>query len=313
MSPEKQIKNLAASVRARLLNIAKDHRIDFNRVLLLYLQQCFLERLAHSKYRGKFILKGGLLFYGVEPLIARPTRDIDFLGKGILNKPQEIEAAIREIVLIDVPDGVQFFPKSIHSEIIHEKGAYSGIRIVIRAELDQARQNLQIDIGFGDRLIPGPVEFAYPRLLDDRKIGIYAYSWSSVIAEKFEAIVRFSDLSSRMKDYYDIYYLKNHFDFDQKELAQALTNTFEHRNTDFSDAHYIFSKEFSVNKVKQNQWQAFLRKNSLKGPEKFSALIGQLKPFLLPVLSAILSKKVFDLNKTWNCTNQQWDIKTKQK
>ena len=304
MSPEKQIRNLAASIRARLLNIARQHRIDFNRVLLMYFQQCFLERLAHSKYREKFVLKGGLLFYGVESLIARPTKDIDFLGGGILNQPEEIEAAIREIAGIELPDGVEFFPQSIRSEIIAERGAYSGVRIVIRAALEQARQNLQIDVGFGDRVVPKPVEFEYPDLLSDKKIRIYAYSWSSVIAEKFEAIVSFSDLNSRMKDYYDIYYLQRHFNFDGTELSRAIKETFKRRGTDVSDADYIFSKEFAESKDKQRQWQAFLKKNNLSETDEFPTVIGHLRQFLKPVVSAIMHSASFD--HVWNFKKQQW-------
>ena len=108
MSPKKKIKDIAASVRARLLNIARRHHIDFNRVLLIYFQQCFLDRLAHSKYKDKFILKGGLLFYGVEPLLSRPTRDMDFLGRAIANQPAEIEKVVKEISMVQLQDGVHF-------------------------------------------------------------------------------------------------------------------------------------------------------------------------------------------------------------
>ena len=172
MRPERNIKNIAASVRARLLNIARQYHIDFNRVILIYFQQCFLNRLAFSKYKENFILKGGLLFYGVEPLVSRPTKDIDFLGRDILNQPEKIEEAIREIAAIDLPDGVKFFPQSIHSEIIAERKSYPGVRTVITAELSSAKQNLQIDVGFGDSVVPHPVEFDYPVLLRDEKIKI---------------------------------------------------------------------------------------------------------------------------------------------
>jgi len=304
MSARRVIKNLEASIRARLLNLAKQHRIDFNRVLLMYFQQCFLERLANSEYRRKFILKGGLLFYGVEPLVARPTKDIDFLGEDIINQPEEIEAAIREIAAIELPDGVKFIPQSVRSEIIVERGAYSGVRIVIQAELEQARQNLQIDVGFGDRVIPRPVEFDYPNLLGDQKIKIYAYSWNSVIAEKFEAIVSFSDLSSRMKDYYDIYYLQNHFNFAGSELGRAIVETFDRRNTEISGSAYIFSDDFAKSEDKQKQWLAFLKKNNLEEPGEFPFVIDHLRQFLEPVVSAIM--QTISFYRVWNFRKQQW-------
>lgn len=304
---KKEIKNMAASIRARLLNIAKQQHIDFNRVLLVYFQQCFLDRLAHSKYREKFILKGGLLFYGMETLGARPTKDIDFLGRGILNSPEEIEAAIREIVTIDLSDGVKFFAREIHSEVIVQKESYSGIRINIPAELSQAKQNLQIDVGFGDTVVPKPVPFDYPALLREDKIKIFAYSWSSVIAEKFEAIVSYGDLSSRMKDYYDIHYLQNRFNFDGSELSKAIAETFERRGTDLSASNYIFSEDFAQNKDKQKQWHAFLRKNNLNSPNEFSEIMDYVRNFLKPVAIPLLRKSSFD--HVWSFRKQQWSVK----
>ena len=304
MSPGREIKDLAASVRARLLNIARQHHIDFNRVLLIYFQQCFLERLANSGYREQFILKGGLLFYGVEPLVARPTKDIDFLGKDILNQPDKIEAVIREILAIELPDGVTFLPQNMRSEIIAERRSYSGVRVFVPAELGQARQNVQIDVGFGDTVIPGPVKFDYPVLLRDKMIKIYAYSWSSVIAEKMEAIVSFSDLSSRMKDYYDIYYLQERFNFNGAELSRAIMETFIQRDTDISGSDYIFSADFARSEDKQQQWLAFLRKNNLNEPDDFFQVINHLKQFLAPVVSTILRQENF--NRMWDFAKKQW-------
>lgn len=309
MSHKKTIKNIAASIRARLLNVAKRHNIDFNRMLLIYFQQCFLDRLANSTYSDKFILKGGLLFYGVQPITARSTKDIDFLGRGILNQPEKIKEVILEIIAIKLNDGVIFHPKSVRSELITERASYSGVRIFIEAELDTAKQNLQIDIGFGDKVVPGPVKFDYPDLLSERKIKIFAYSWNSVVAEKFEAIVSFSDLSSRMKDYYDIHYLQRNFDFNAPELCLAIEETFLHRNTDISGSDYIFSDNFMNNNDKQKQWLAFLRKNDLEGPDKFSIVINDLRIFLVPIVSAIKQHNVFDA--VWVASHQQWRTKVK--
>lgn len=305
MNAEKEIKNLGASVRARLLNIARQHHIDFNRILLMYFQQCFLNRLVHSKYKKQFILKGGLLFYGLDSLIARPTKDIDLLGRGILNQPDKIEKLIREILTIKLPDGVTFLTQGLRSEVIAKRKSYSGVRIFVPAELSKAKQNLQIDVGFGDTIVPGPVEFAYPTLLSDETITLFAYSWYSVIAEKMEAIVSLSELSSRMKDYYDIYYLQNRFNLDGARLRMAIVETFERRGTDISESDYIFSENFAGSKDKQKQWAAFLRKNNLKAPEKFSLIIDRLKTFLMPVATSIIQQEPF--NRTWNFKKKQWD------
>ena len=304
MSTGKEIKDMAASIRARLLKIARQLNIDFNRVLLIYLQQCFLDRLARSRYKEQFILKGGLLFYGVEPLIARPTRDMDFLGKNVLNQPGRIEAAIREILTIELPDGVTFLTQDMRSEIITERRFYSGVRVFVPAELSKAKQKVQIDVGFGDAIIPGTVEFDYPALLKDDPIKISAYSWNSVIAEKMEAIVSFSDLSSRMKDYYDIFYLQDRFNFNGNELSEAIEETFKRRETDLSGSDYIFSEDFASNQDRQKQWRAFLGKNDLKEPADFFQVIKHLKQFLAPVISAIIRKENFA--KKWDFARKRW-------
>ena len=304
MSSNKQKKNIAASIRARLLNIAKQHNIDFNRILLLYFQQCFLARLEKSVHKDKFILKGGLLFYGIYILTARPTKDIDFLGKSTANQPEKIKEVVCEITAIELNDGVVFNPHSIRSEIISERASYSGVRLYIEAKLDKAKQNLQIDIGFGDEVVPGPVKFYYPDLLGQRKIKILAYSWSSVIAEKFEAIVSFSDLSSRMKDYYDIYYLQRHLAFNGAELREAIELTFRRRNTDISNSNYIFSDYFINSEDKQKQWIAFLRKNNLDGPDEFSTAVTELINFLDPIVAAVIQNT--DFNAKWDYSSQKW-------
>lgn len=221
-----------------------------------------------------------------------------------MNQPDKIEAVIREILAIKLPDGVTFFPQSIHSEIIAERKSYSGVRVFIPAEISKATKNVQIDVGFGDAVIPRPVEFDYPALLRDKGIKIYAYSWNSVIAEKMEAIVSFSNLSSRMKDYYDIYYLQNRFNFNGSELSKAIVETFKRRSTDISGSDYIFSQEFARSEDKQKQWRAFLRKNNLNEPDNFVQAIYHIEKFLSPVVSAILRQDHF--NRMWNFENKQW-------
>ncbi len=302
MSSGKPIKNLAASIRTRLLNNSKRQGIDFNRMLLIYFQQCFLERLSHSKYNRRFILKGGLLFYGLEPLLSRPTKDIDLLGKGLRNQPEKIAEILQEILAIELPDGVIFLTKNMRYEIIAERKAYSGVRVFIPAELNNARHVLQIDIGFGDTIVPAPVSFDFPSLLKDKSVKLFAYSWSSVIAEKFEAIVRFGDLSSRMKDYYDIFYLQNKFDFDGKELSTAIRITFNNRESDFSALDHIFSERFAMDK--QKQWLAFLFKNNLQEPSDFFQVIQYLRKFLSPIVSAIIRKENF--SRKWDSSKKQW-------
>jgi len=191
----KKIVNIAASRRAQLLNLAKKSNLDYNRILLIYLQEKFLFRLSKSAYKNNFFLKGGVLMYGEFQTKTRSTKDIDFLADGIKSDPAKIKKIIEEVVKIPASDGVVFNPNTITIEKITETAEYEGLRIKIETELDKARKILQIDIGFGDVIRPSPIMFNFPVLIEEEVIEISAYSWESVIAEKFEAIVKLSDLT----------------------------------------------------------------------------------------------------------------------
>jgi hypothetical protein len=173
--PAKRAKNLAASIRARLLTIAKEGNRDYNSVLLQYFQERFLFRLSKSPYRSQFILKGALLFIVYRMPRVRPTRDIDFLGEAIGNDPEEIRGALKRIVDIRVDDGVTFRSDMISVERIKEEPDYEGVRAKIEVELGGARNVLQLDIGFGDRIIGRPVEIEFPVLLDFHAPRIQVY------------------------------------------------------------------------------------------------------------------------------------------
>ena len=276
-------KNISASVRARLLNLAKAEQKNFNNVLLQYFQERFLYRLSVSPYRENFILKGALLFllYGAPRL--RPTKDIDLLGRAQSNDLEQIRAVVQQIAQIEVPDGVVFTKESATVEIIKEFEEYSGVRVKIEAKLTSARQTLQIDIGFGDRIVPGPVEIEFPVLLDQPAPRIKGYSKESVIAEKFEAIVRFNFLTSRMKDFYDILFLTKQESFQMRILRQAIDATFHRRMTPLEDIAIIFTEEFKVQVDKQEQWTAFLRRNHLESYGLFASAVEQLQLFIEPV------------------------------
>ena len=162
----RKLKNIGASVRGRLLNLAKAEKRNFNNVLLQYFQERFLYRLSVSPYRENFILKGALLFLLYDAPRLRPTKDIDLLGRAESNDLEQIRAIVQQIAQIDAQDGVVFNPESTTVEIIKESEEYTGVRVKIEAFLTSARQLLQIDIGFGDRIVPGPVEIEFPVLLD---------------------------------------------------------------------------------------------------------------------------------------------------
>lgn len=299
-----QIKNIAASVRNRLLNLSKELKIDFNRILLLYTQEKFLYRLKHSKYESNFVLKGGVLFYGVFQQKARPTKDIDFLVYKLENEKNKFETVVSEIITKKIDDGLDFDKSSLSIEEIADDSEYLGLRIKVTAYLEKARIILQLDFGFGDIVFPKPIPFDYPSLMDDNTFQIYSYSWESVIAEKFEAIVKLSDLNSRMKDFYDLYFIMLNQRFESPSLQEAISKTFDNRSTNLQNYTYIFSAVFKKSEDKHKQWQAFLRKNRLELNISFDKIVESIQNFIEPVVSSELNNKT--LNKKWKAKKQLW-------
>jgi len=283
---KREIKDSGASIRARLTNIAKETKRDFDALLLQYFQERFLYRLSISSYRSAFILKGALLFLIYEMPFLRPTKDVDFLVRSKSKDLLTIKKMIQDIARTDVADGVTFIPESISLESIMEDADYEGIRIKINGSLDKARKTLQIDIAFGDVLVAGPVEMEFPVLLDDQLVPhLKVYSKESTIAEKFQSLVKLNILTSRMKDIYDILFLASHHAFDMPLLHKAIVRTFNRRGTPIEDRKSIFKKEFKSSKEKQTQWIAFLRRSHLESYKSFAKAIDQLELFLEPVCS----------------------------
>lgn len=193
----KATKNIAASVRARLLNMARTSGRDFDALLLQYMQERFLYRLSISPYRGHLVLKGALLFLAYKLSLLRPTRDIDFLGSSTPNELDEIRNLVVAIARIELDDGVSFNHESVIVERITQGADYQGVRVKLEARLTPAKKMLQLDIGFGDVVVAGPVEMDFPTLLDDQPAAnLLMYSRESAIAEKFEALASLNILTS---------------------------------------------------------------------------------------------------------------------
>ncbi|MGA9363081.1 MAG: nucleotidyl transferase AbiEii/AbiGii toxin family protein [Bacteroidota bacterium] len=296
-------RNLAASIRARLLKIAKEVNRDYNSVLLQYFQERFLFRLSRSAYRSQFILKGALLFIVYQMPRARPTRDIDFLGQAMTNDPKEVQNTLKRIADIQFDDGVTFNGASVSVEKIKEETEYEGVRAKIEAELGGARNVLQLDIGFGDKIIGGPVEIEFPVLLDPPAPKIQVYSKESALAEKFEAIVRLSFITSRMKDFYDILYLASHESFNFETLHEAIIATFDRRETPLGDRSVIFGDGFKRARDKQEQWQAFLTRSHLESYQQFAEAVEHLRIFLDPVCS---TRVVRARRSVWHPESWEW-------
>lgn len=277
-----EIKNFGKSIRARLLNVAKQEEVFYQTILTRYFQERLLYRISQTRYRENFYLKGGALMYAYERFAARPTLDIDFLGTHISNDGKRIAEAFREICSVDCKeDGVQFAGDKITTQNITESKDYHGVRLSIPVAMDTIAQVLTMDVGFGDVVTPHPVSLDYPLLLEGLpEASILAYSTETVIAEKMHAIIDLADQSSRMKDYYDIYHLLTSFQYDSAILQDAINRTFENRHTPYNADTMFFREDFPDHPQMQVRWTAFLKKATINSALSFPEVVRWLQDTL---------------------------------
>jgi len=276
--------NLAASVRARLLNLAKAEQSDFNGMLVRYALERLLYRLSQSSHAERFLLKGAMLFTLWYDMPHRPTRDVDLLGFGASDLAS-VAQTFRDIASVTVEDGIRFDPASVIAQEIRKEAGYAGVRVFISGELAGARLKAQVDIGFGDAVTPGPVAATYPVLLDDFPAPtLKTYPVYTVIAEKLHAIALLGMTNSRLKDYLDLSVLLERETLDKDILAAAIAATFKRRTMPVLVALPIgLSDEFANDASRQALWRAFLNKNQLK-PVPLQELVTSLRVKLQPAL-----------------------------
>jgi hypothetical protein len=284
------MKNIAAAVRQRLLNKSRSDIRPFQELVQYYAMERFLYRLSQSHHANRFILKGALMLRIWQTPDIRPTMDIDLLGR-TNNDMSLLISNITDILSVDVePDGLSFFPDDITAERITEDAEYEGIRIWFPAKLDTMTLNMQIDIGFGDVIYPGPEKSEIPTILEFPAPFLLCYSRESSIAEKFEAMLKLRELNSQMKDFYDIWLLSRQFGFDGKTLSEAIKLTLEQRGTELPDEIVAFSQEFI--EEKQIQWNAFRKKlEQIHVPDEFEDIVIKVKEFIDPISSALISRR----------------------
>lgn len=234
------VRNIGASIRDRLLNKARSEKLDYNLLLTQYALERMLYRLSISGQRDQFLLKGALLFDLWFDVPHRPTHDADFLGFGSA-EISHVEALFRDICRIEVEDGIVFQPDSVKAAEIRKEANYAGVRVTLMGLLDSARCPVQVDIGFGDAVVPGPDEAQYPVILGEMPAPqLRVYPRYTVVAEKLEALTSLGMLNSRMKDYFDLWVLARYTDFNGAVLSQAVAATFDRRRTAIPKA--IFKK-----------------------------------------------------------------------
>ena len=297
---KKEIKNIAVSVRNRLLNIADESNRDYNALLRRYFQERFLFRLSISPYKSKLILKGALLLMANDISKFRPTKDIDFLGISISSELDECKDIIKEIAAVSVGDGVEFIVDKILSKRIKEGAEFKGVRVQLPYKMDTIKGYFSIDIGFGDNIIYEPLEIEFPVLLDFPSPKIFVYSLELAVAEKFEAIVKLNFVTSRMKDFYDLIFIAERNTFNRDILNNTISKTFENRGTDLKDRSAIFQENFVNNSQKQTQWQSFLQLNKLNEKISFSEAISKIQSLIEPIFDSRTKNN-------WNPDKWRWE------
>lgn len=288
-------KNIAASVRQKLLSMSREEKRPFHELLQYYAMERFLYRLSQSPHRGCFTLKGALMLWAMQGRSSRPTRDIDMLGQ-TSNEPEAILAQVRDIIAAEVmDDGLHFDPDTLKSEAITEDADYQGLRVTFTGFLDNVRIPMQLDIGFGDPIFPFPSWLEFPALLDFPAARIRCYTPESSIAEKFQAMVNLGEVNSRMKDFYDIWLLSRQHEFRLENLLGAVERTFQKRGTELPETN-PFSAAFVDSK--QRQWQVFRKRLGQDYvPDAFSEVVDEVVEFLSPVMAA---EAMDQLRKVWH-------------
>lgn len=281
----KKVHNYGQSVKAKLLNIARKERQQYQLLLTRYLQERFLYRLSISQHRKHFLLKGGALLYAHEQFYARPTLDIDFMGSCINNDRESVQLVMKEICEITYEqDGVIFLSETLQISDITVENKYPGIRITLTATLDSVRQDMTMDIGFGDVITPCPAELDYPMLIDGfPETSLMAYSLETVVAEKFQTMVVRATSNSRMKDFYDLYIILKNHQFNVSILQEAIQATFANRQTEYDPDNIVFTNTFCTNNELSTRWITFMKKLKINTPLTFIEVMDyiqkQLKPY----------------------------------
>jgi hypothetical protein len=259
------VKNIGASVRARINNKAKTDKVNTQFLLTRYSLERLLYRLAVSEHRDSFLLKGALLFDLWYDVPLRPTRDIDLLGFGMAEIPYLFKV-FEDLCAIEVEDGISFDAATINAEEIRKDANYSGIRVTLIGTIDSAKCTVQVDVGYGDAVTPAPEIATYPVMLEDMPAPeLRVYPQYTVIAEKFEAIISLGMVNSRMKDYFDLWVLLRNADLDQAILKQAVQATFNRRKTEIPTGIPTgLSEQFASDGTRRALWDAFVSRNKLE-------------------------------------------------
>ena len=296
--------DIATSVLARLKNKAAESGRSYQLCLQLFCQEEFLRRLEKSKYAENLVLKGGLFIYSLTDFDSRVTVDVDFLIRRIPNTPEQLKAILEEIIVTDTGnDFITFEIKNVAPIAVAKK--YAGIGASLVAKIKNTKTPFSIDFGVGDVIVPKQEKRKIPTQLDDFNAPmVNTYSLETTVAEKLDAILSLMEFSSRMKDYYDLYYLANKFDFDGATLTKALNKTFKNREHHFTVEQFEQIMTFGSDDAMQKKWKAFCRKIDTK-TDDFITVLKTIRKFLSEPYNAAAENKEFV--ETWSASNGKWN------
>lgn len=295
--------DIAASVLARLKNKAAESGRSYQLCLQLFCQEEFLRRLEKSKYAENLVLKGGLFLYSLTDFDSRVTVDVDFLLRQVPNTPEQLKSILEDIIAVPTGnDFVTFEIKDVAPIAVAKK--YAGIGASIVARIKNTRTPFSIDFGVGDVIVPKQEKRQIPTQLPEfESPTVNTYSVETTVAEKLDAILSLMEFSSRMKDYYDIYYIANKFDFNGGVLTEALKKTFSNREHSFSPEQFKQVMSFADDAAMQKKWKAFVRKINTK-TDDYSTVLKTIQNFLEQPFIAAAENKTF--TECWSAANSKW-------
>lgn len=294
----------AISVKDRLKKQAIEEKKTMQDKIVMYGLERTIYRLSISEYAERFTLKGGIFLYALfNGDYTRATTDIDLLAQCISNDIEEMKKVFKEIFSIKCDDALRFDLNTLDVIYITEFKEYHGVKVSILGHLDKTKVPISIDIGFGDIVYPERMKMDFPVLLDMDIPKVYAYSINSVVAEKFEAFVSLGLANSRYKDFYDIYVLSDRYNFDGKELTNAIKETFNHRGTSFDDIA-AFEDGFADDETRLMRWNSFVKKKKALIKLDFEETVQLLKILLFPIVDAIKKNELFE--RTWSHEKKMW-------
>jgi len=297
------MKDIAASTLARLKNQAKETGLSYQMCLQLFCQEEFLRRLSLSQYSNNFILKGGLFIYTLTEFQSRATQDIDFLMRQLSHDIDKVKEIMKKIS--QVPTGNDYITiEVLNAETITPDKEYQGVSVRFIGHIKQVRIPFSIDVGINDVIVPKAVKRCIKtRLADFEEPEVYTYSLESTIAEKFDAILKRMEATSRMKDFFDIYYLSSMFDFEGRKLQEAVWQTIQHRGTAYEANSFDRITAFGDNAFLSAQWMRFQPSIQVQLPE-FASILYRLKEFLQPVFEASIQEREFFMD--WSAEEKKW-------